>query len=89
MAKWQFYNKTQPPLEMASLINLSALGPYPYPSEIESHLLLIFYSSANFKKSATGSLPADNTKINGVTTVESLKHFSKSNVGGTVNLGLS
>jgi len=45
---------------------LSALGPYPYPKEIESILLVMLYSSANFIKSAIGSEPEDKTKINGV-----------------------
>jgi len=35
-------------------------------------------------KSATGSEPGDNTKINGVFCDVSLKHLSKSKVGATI-----
>lgn len=71
-AKWQFYNKTQPPFWRAALIIFSAFGPCPWPREIYSYLFNISFSSANFKKSATGSEPADNTNIRGVYIVESL-----------------
>jgi hypothetical protein len=43
-----------------------------------------FFTSANLIKSATGSDPEDNTKINGVKIVESLKHFPRSNVGDII-----
>lgn len=70
---------------MASLISFSALGPYPYPREILSIFLLIPMSSAHFRKSESGSEPADKTKISGVMTDESLKHFDKSNTGAIMN----
>lgn len=75
---------TQPPLVAASLIMFSAFLSCPLPSEIESNFLDIFISSANLKKSATGSDPADNTNIKGVVTEESLKLFGKLNVGGSM-----
>jgi len=52
---------------------------------MESILLPIYYSSANLKKSATGSLPDDKTKIRGVIIELSLKHLAKSNVGTIIN----
>jgi hypothetical protein len=85
-AKWQFYNKTQPPFAFASSIYISALLSYPYPSDINSVLLgYMSISDANFLKSATGSEPELRTKIRGFTTYESLKQSSKLNVGGSMN----
>jgi len=52
---------------------------------MESILLPIYCSSANLIKSATGSLPADKTKIRGVMIELSLKHLGKSNVGTIMN----
>lgn len=72
IAKWQFYSKLHPPFDIISRIIRSAFGPYPWPSDIESTLLDIFCSSANLRKSATGSEPADSTNIKGVIGLESL-----------------
>jgi len=66
-------------------MSFSAFGPYPYPSEIILTFLDILFSSANLVKSETGSEPGDSTKIKGVTSVESLKHLDKSNVGTMMN----
>lgn len=52
---------------------------------MESHLFDISNDSANFTKSDLGSDPADKTKIRGVSTEESLKHFSKLKTGGMIN----
>ena len=60
-----------------------ALGPCPWPSEIDSVFRSI--SFANLIKSVTGSLPGDSKNIKGVKFVESLKHFGRSNVGGMMN----
>jgi len=68
------------------LINFSALGPIPYPKDIEL-ISFISISSANLLKSATGSDPEDNTNIKGAFIEESEKHFDKSNVGGLINSG--
>lgn len=43
------------------------------------------FSSANFLKSATGSEPADKTKIKGVMVDESSKHLAKSKGGAITN----
>jgi hypothetical protein len=71
MARWQFYNNTHPPFYCSSLIIFSAFGPCPCPREIDWKRLLIPCSSAKRLKSATGSEPADKTKINGVSIAES------------------
>ncbi len=34
-ARWQFCRKIQVPVFRASIINLSAIGPWPWPSEID------------------------------------------------------
>ena len=45
----------------------------------------MFISSANLKKSATGSEPVLSTKMRGTVTEESLKLFAKLKVGGSMN----
>ena len=62
--RWQFCNKTQPPLAYCSFIIFSAFGPYPYP---RLQTLVLFYcSSANLRKSVTGSDPDDRIIKRGV-----------------------
>jgi len=78
-------SKAHPPLVCAFSISSLAFLSYPLPSEIDSNFLLILISSANLRKSATGSEPADKIKINGVVTEESLNDFCKLNVGGIMN----
>lgn len=46
----------------------------------------MFISSANLKKSATGSEPGDKTKINGVVPDASLNDLAMLKVGGSMNL---
>lgn len=84
-AKWQFYNSTQPPLPENSFIISLALGPYPYPREIVEYLFPICDSSANLRKSATGSEPALSTNISGVIIELSLKQFLSSKIGDIMN----
>jgi len=84
VAKWQFMSKHQPPREAASLIKFSAFLPCPLPREIDSSFLDMFISSANLRKSATGSEPALSTKIKGTVIEESLKLLAKLNVGGSI-----
>jgi hypothetical protein len=62
--KWQFYKSTHPPLAYCSLIIFSALGPYPYPREIIE--VDFCDSSANLRKSLTGSDPDDKMINKGV-----------------------
>jgi hypothetical protein len=45
----------------------------------------MFFSSANRLKSATGSDPAESTKISGVVPDESLKDLEILKVGGVMN----
>ena len=71
-AKWQFCSNTHPPFWELSFTILEAFLPWPWPKEIDSILLPIPDSSAKRRKSATGSEPADNTKIRGVWMLESL-----------------
>jgi hypothetical protein len=52
----------------------------PCPSDIVLRRLANFISSANLYKSAAGSVPTDNTKINGVVADESRKTRCKSAV---------
>jgi hypothetical protein len=80
--RWQFYNNTHPPLAYYSLIIFSAFGPYPYP-RLQTDVDFC-YSSANFKKSVTGSLPDERMISNGVIWLESLKHFASSNDGASI-----
>ncbi len=84
-AKWQFIKRTQPPLVRLSSIIFAALLPCPRPSEIQSLFFNIFISSANLKKSDTGSEPVLKTKISGVEMFESLKDFARLNTGGSTN----
>ena len=65
-----------PELAAFSII-LTAIGPWPWPSEIESILSAIFRSLANFWSAAIGSAPGDRTKTRGVFSVESRKNGSK------------
>jgi len=60
-----------------------ALGPCPWPKEIDSDLRSIYF--ANLVKSVTGSEPGDKRKIKGVKLFESLKHFGRSKAGGIIN----
>ena len=69
-AKWQFIRRAQPPLLAFSLMQSLAFLSYPLPSDIASYFFDIFISSANLKKSATGSEPGERTKINGVVPVQ-------------------
>ena len=46
----------------------------------------MFISSANLKKSATGSDPGDRTNISGVVPDASLNDFAILKVGGSINL---
>ncbi len=58
------------PLLYPDLTNYWALGPCPWPNELD-YVFLSFYL-ANFKKSVTGSDPAESININGVKLVLSL-----------------
>lgn len=83
--KWQFWRSTQRPRCIPSSIIASAIGPWPWPSEMELIFLSIFLDSAKRVRSAIGSAPVDSTKISGVMLVASLKHASRSNGGGSMN----
>lgn len=85
-AKWQFIRRAQPPLLAFSLMQSLAFLSYPLPSDIASYFFDIFISSANLKKSATGSEPGERTKINGVVPDASLNDFAMLKVGGSMNL---
>ena len=79
-AKWQFWKKTHKPLSIAFLAIASALGPWPWPNDIDDSFLENFISSANLSKSTAGSVPTDKTKISGVDGEESLNTWCKSAV---------
>jgi len=85
VARWQFMRRHQPPRDAASLIRFSAFLPCPRPRLILSSFFDMFISSANLRKSATGSEPADSTKISGIVIEESLKLLARLNVGGSMN----
>lgn len=70
--KWQFWSKTQYPLEQDSSTSAFAFLPCPCPKDIDRYLSPIPIYEENFKKSATGSEPADSTKMSGLTIDESL-----------------
>ena len=70
--KWQFWRSTQYPLEHDNYTNALAFFPWPWPKEIDRYRSPMPIYIENFKKSATGSEPADSTKMRGLTIDESL-----------------
>ena len=60
------------PLVVPSLINFSALIPWPWPKDIDWYLLPIPIYYAHLRKSATGSEPGESTNIKEVVMEESL-----------------
>mmetsp|Transcript_27048 Transcript_27048/g.70758 ORF Transcript_27048/g.70758 Transcript_27048/m.70758 type:complete len:241 (-) Transcript_27048:325-1047(-) len=83
--RWQLQSRTQPPLSRARSIIFWALGPWPCPREMLSSFCPMPLASANWSMSATGSLPAERTKISGDIFVESSNDTAMSKVGGSTN----
>mmetsp|Transcript_66754 Transcript_66754/g.204231 ORF Transcript_66754/g.204231 Transcript_66754/m.204231 type:complete len:241 (-) Transcript_66754:3025-3747(-) len=84
--RWQFDRRTQPPVPCAFSIILVALGPWPWPREMDSKRLATPIFSAKAMTSDTGSVPGERMKMSGVVLMESAKDFAMSNVGGSTNL---
>lgn len=69
-AKWQFCNKTHPPVFIVWFNIFSAFSPYPYPNDILKTFRISF-SLAKLSKSVLGSDPEESSIINGVLQLES------------------
>ncbi len=84
-ARWQFYNKTQPPVLIVSLIIFSTCSPYPCPKEI---LMTSFIprSLTNWSKSAFGSFPGVSKINKGYLHYESSYIFLRVVFGVSINL---
>jgi hypothetical protein len=79
-ARWQFCSTTHEPSSRAFLIIADAIGPWPWPSEIES--TFFFTVSAKYSSAAIGSEPGDSTNTRGCVTDESACEPARSNGGG-------
>lgn len=72
LAKWQFCNTTHVPFLTPSSISRTAIGPWPWPRDNGKSLAAPKpWSSANLNKTAVGSAPGVNMKINGIQQWES------------------
>mmetsp|Transcript_49832 Transcript_49832/g.161161 ORF Transcript_49832/g.161161 Transcript_49832/m.161161 type:complete len:248 (+) Transcript_49832:1577-2320(+) len=85
--RWQFCKMTHMPCSLPSLIAASALGPWPWPKEIDAMSLL--FSSANLYKVLPGSAPGERMKINGDIELESAYEPERSKGGGLTNFSPS
>lgn len=65
-ARWQFCKNTHLPSMVPARRCPSAMGPWPWPKEMESHLSEKPISCANFWKALKGSDPVVSMKINGI-----------------------
>ena len=72
------------PRSMAFCIIFSAIGPWPWPSEMALNFFPNFISSAKLSSIAKGSAPAESTKTRGCTLFESLKHVGRCSGGASM-----
>ena len=85
-ARWQFWSTTHEPLDCASMMSFFAMGPCPWPSEMEFvRLPPKPRASPNLSSCDIGSWPGERMKMSGTMHVESLKHSSRLNGGGSTN----
>ena len=83
-ARWQFCSTTQKPSARPAAMSLSAAGPCPCPSEMDS--TRVPRRSASLRMGVMGSAPGERTKMRGERDVESWKHASRLKGGGSTNL---
>mmetsp|Transcript_72143 Transcript_72143/g.143092 ORF Transcript_72143/g.143092 Transcript_72143/m.143092 type:complete len:300 (-) Transcript_72143:2055-2954(-) len=83
-ARWQFCSTTHEPEKRASEMSFLAMGPWPWPREMELvRLPPKPRDSANLSSSDIGSWPGERMKMSGAAAVESAKQPSRSKGGGS------